>query len=78
MAITNVTRVSFTPQHFKALKVTTMHTICELLQSVPMVREKFYEVNKLVGIYLTIPVTTSMAERSFSALCKIKCASTQL
>ena len=32
----------------------------------------FTEVDKLLKIYLTIPVTTSTAERNFSALRRIK------
>ena len=37
-----------------------------------MAREMFSEVDKLLRIYLTIPVTTATAERSFSALRRIK------
>ena len=43
-----------------------------MLQTVPMAREMFSEVDKLLQIYLTIPVTTATAERSFSALRRIK------
>lgn len=37
-----------------------------------MATEMFSEVDKLLRIYLTIPVTTAYAERSFSALRHIK------
>ena len=59
-------------QHLKVLKVITICTICDMLQAVPMAREMFCEVDKLMRIYLTIPVTTATAERSFSALRRIK------
>ena len=43
-----------------------------MLLAVPMAREMFCEVDKLLHIYLTVPVTTATAERSFSALRRIK------
>ena len=42
------------------------------MHSVPLAREMFCEVDKLLRIYLTIPITTATAERSFSALRRIK------
>ena len=56
------------------LRVTTVRTICEILTTVLMAREIFPEVRtcKLIRIYMTIPVTTATAERSFSALRRIK------
>ena len=59
-------------QHLKLSKITTIHIICDMLQEVPMAREIFCEVDKLLRIYLTIPVTTATAERSFSALRRVK------
>ena len=47
------------------IRVTTVPTIYEMLM---MAREIFSEVEKLVRIYMTIPVTTATAERLFSAL----------
>ena len=49
-------------QHLKLFKVTTIPTICDMLQAVPMAREMYSEVDKLLRIYLTIPVTTATAE----------------
>ena len=54
------------------IRVTIVPTICEILTTVPMAREIFSEVDKLVRIYMTIPVTTTTVERSFSALRRIK------
>lgn len=59
-------------QSLKALKVTSVRTVCEIMQSVPVAQEMFSEVDKLLRIYLTIPITTATAERSFSALRRIK------
>ena len=38
------------------------------MQSVLIAQKMFLEIDKLLWIYLTIPVTTTTAERSFSAL----------
>ena len=59
-------------QHLKVFKVTTIRTICDMLRAVPMAREMFSEIDKLLRLYLTVPVTTATAERSFSALRRIK------
>ena len=61
-----------TSQSLKVLKVTSVRTVCEIMQSVPVAQEMSCEVDKLLRIYLTIPVTTATAERSFSALRRIK------
>ena len=57
-----------------------MRAVCEIMQSVPVAQEmlggtrspQISEVDELLQIYFTIPVTTATAERSFSALCRIK------
>ena len=61
-----------TSLHVRLLKITSVRTICDMLQSVPIAQEMFCEVHKLIRIYLTIPVTTATAERSFSALRRVK------
>ena len=61
-----------TSQNLKSLKVTTVRTLAEMLLKVPLAREIFSESDVLVGLYFTIPVTTATAERSFSALRRIK------
>lgn len=50
-------------------KVTKVDTICDVLNDQPYM---LTEVHKLLKIYFTIPVTTAIAERSFSALKRIK------
>ena len=48
--------------------VTRVRTVCEVMNIMPVGKQMFTEVAKLLCVFLTIPVTTSTAERSFSAL----------
>ena len=56
----------------KIKEVTKVHTICDVLNDQPGIKNLLIEVHKLLRIYYTIPVTTASAERSFSALKRIK------
>ena len=56
----------------KIKEVTRIQTICDVLNDQPGVKNLLTEVHKLLRIYHTIPVTTASAERSFSALERIK------
>ena len=58
-------------QHLKLSMVTTIDTIYDMLQAVPTAQELFYEVDKLLQIYLTSPVTTATAEQSISSLHRV-------
>lgn len=53
-------------------EVTKIQTICDVLNDQPSVKSLLTEIHKLLLIYLTIPVTTATAERSFSALKRVK------
>ena len=53
-------------------EVTKIQTICDVLNQQPSIKAMLSEVHKLILLYLTIPVTTATAERSFSALKRIK------
>ncbi|CAF1474490.1 unnamed protein product [Rotaria sordida] len=53
-------------------RITKISTICELLNIEPVGKNLFCEYRKLLLLYLTIPTTTATAERSFSALNRIK------
>ncbi|CAF2675289.1 unnamed protein product [Rotaria sp. Silwood2] len=53
-------------------RITKISTICELLNTEPVGKNLFCEYRKLLLLYLTIPTTTAAAERSFSALNRIK------
>lgn len=49
-----------------------MRTIADILNTVPFAKRMFSEVDKLLRLYLTIPVTTSTGERSFLSLRRVK------
>ena len=53
-------------------KVTNVRTLCEVMNEVPMSKGMFSEVLRLIKIFYTIPVTTATAERTFSALRRLK------
>ena len=56
-------------------KVTTITTITDAITSVStneIAKSMLSEVEKLLRIYLTIPITTSTSERSFSGLRRLK------
>ena len=56
----------------KVKKVTNVRTIGDSLNQSTMVKSMLGEVDKLLRAYLTFPATSATAERSFSALRKIK------
>ena len=55
-----------------ASQVTRVPTLANMLPAALLASSMFSEVDKLVRIYLTIPVTTATGERSFSAVQYIK------
>ena len=59
-------------QNLPKLTVTKVSTIADMLVTVPMAKDMFSEIDKILQLYLTIPVTTCTAERSFSSLRRIK------
>ena len=54
------------------LKVTNVRTIADVLNANPIFRGMLNEIDKLLKIYFTFPVTSVTSERSFSSLRKIK------
>ena len=53
-------------------KVSNVQTIASVMNESPIYKGMLLEINKLLKLYLTFPVTTSTAERSFSSLRHIK------
>lgn len=53
-------------------KITSVRTVCDALNKSEMTKQMLSIVHKLVVIYLTYPVTSATAERSFSALRRVK------
>ena len=53
-------------------QVTCVVTLCQMFNNQPSLNILLNEIHDLLRIYLTIPVTTSTAEHSFSGLPRIK------
>ena len=53
-------------------RITNVRTLCDIMNNVTVSRTMFDQINKLLHILLTIPVTTATAERSFSTLRRLK------
>ena len=53
-------------------KVKSLRTLAQIILALPLSRDMLSEVDGLLRLYFTIPVTTATAERSFSVLRRIK------
>ena len=53
-------------------RVTTVRTLCEVMNDVSISKSMFSEVLHLMKIFYTMPITTATAERTFSALRRLK------
>ena len=53
-------------------KVTNVRTVCSIMAEISLGKEMLSEVVRLIKLFYTIPVTTSTAERTFSALRRLK------
>ena len=53
-------------------EVTTLRTLCDIMNGMPSSKVMFSEVFTLLRLVLTIPVTTATAERTFSTLRRLK------
>ncbi|CAF2033434.1 unnamed protein product [Rotaria magnacalcarata] len=58
--------------NFGIKKITKIQTICDLLNVQFVGKCMFCEYTTLIRLYLTVPVTTATAERSFSAMNRVK------
>ena len=56
----------------KLKHIIKISTICEILTSCNVGRQMFREFDKLIKLYLTLPVTIANAERPFSTLSRLK------
>ena len=59
-------------QGIRITQVTKLQTICTVFEEQHSLKVILSEIHKLIRIYLTVPVTTATAERSFSALRRMK------
>ena len=53
-------------------KVTSINTVYEVFKNCTFAKTMLSEVHKVIQIYLTVPVTSATAERSFSVLQRVK------
>ena len=53
-------------------KVTSVRTLCQVINTAPVNKNLFSEVHKLWTLYLTVPVTKATGERSYSTLRRLK------
>ena len=58
--------------HMGIKRVTTVRTVCELFNTCRFPKMMLAEVDHLLHIYLTIPLTSATAERTFSTLRRLK------
>ena len=56
----------------RVTEVTTLQTICEVMNKNDIYKSLLSEVHKLLRLYLTVPVSSATAERTFPALRHLK------
>ncbi len=49
-------------------KVTSIHTVCEAMNSNGIFKDMLPTVHELLRLYITVPITSATSERTFSAL----------
>ena len=59
-------------EHLPVKTVTSVRTIAEGMNQSDIYKRMLAEVDKMLKIYFTFPVTTATAERSFSSLRRLK------
>ena len=52
----------------KVRRVTSIHTVCEAMNSNAAFKDMLPTVHQLLWLYLTLPITSAISERTFSAL----------
>ncbi len=58
--------------HLGIKRVTTVNTVCELFNTCRFPKTMLAEVDHLLHMYLTVPLTSATAERTFSMLRRLK------
>ena len=58
--------------HSPIKKVTNLRTIADAMNKSEIYKGMLSEIDKVLKIYFTFPVTTSTVERSFSSLRRLK------
>ena len=53
-------------------KVTSIHTICEAMNSNNDFKEMLPTIHQLLRLYMTVPITSDTSEKTFSALQRLQ------
>ena len=48
--------------------VTSIHTLCDAMDSNEVLKEMLPAIHKLLHLYVTVPITSATAERAFSVM----------
>ncbi|CAF4890052.1 unnamed protein product [Rotaria sp. Silwood1] len=72
LMISDFLKVIINKNQMKIKLITKISTVCETLNTCEIEKQMFQEFDKLIRLYLTVPVTTATAERTFSALNRVK------
>lgn len=59
-------------QNMGIKKVTSISTVCEVFNTCTFAKTMLNDVDRLLRIYLTVPITSATAERTFSTVRRIK------
>lgn len=70
--LADMIKTAFPDSSTEIKRVTTLGTIADAMNKSGIYKEMFGEVDKVLKIPFTFPVTTSTAERSFSSLRRLK------
>ena len=68
----DVVRTANEQYHLGIRKVTSVNTVCDIFNICKFPKTMLCEVHRLLRIYLTIPLTSATAERTFSTLRRLK------
>ena len=52
--------------------VTTISTVCDVMNGVSDSKESLPQIHKLLKLYLSMPLNSATAERTFSAMRRVK------
>ena len=62
----------YSTQFGKLKKLTKITTVCDIFNTVTTAKKILPEVHKLLRLFLTLPISTAIAERSFSSFKRLK------
>ncbi len=57
---------------FPRKSITSIATLCDILNAMPVAKNSFPAMDSLLKLYLSVPLSSSTAERTFSAMRRLK------